>query len=83
MIRMNDFRAEPEPLRREMLEAVERVVRSGWYVLGEEGRAFEQEWAEACGLPARGRAWATAWTRSRSRSARWTSGPATRWSPRR
>ncbi|MFN7085990.1 MAG: DegT/DnrJ/EryC1/StrS family aminotransferase [Burkholderiales bacterium] len=51
MIPMNDFKAEPEALRRAELAAVERVLRSGWYVLGDEVRAFEQAWARCCGVP--------------------------------
>ena len=31
--------------------AIERVVNSGWYVLGPEVSAFEAEFAEACGVP--------------------------------
>ena len=49
MILMNDFKAEPAALRGEMLAAVERVLASGWYVLGAECAAFEQAWAGACG----------------------------------
>lgn len=48
---MNDFRAEPPALREAMLDAVRRVLGSGWYVLGPEVEAFEQEWASVCGLP--------------------------------
>lgn len=50
MILMNDFKAEPKPLRTAMLAAVERVLESGWYVLGTEVTAFEQQWAQACGV---------------------------------
>jgi dTDP-4-amino-4,6-dideoxygalactose transaminase len=28
---------------------MERVVRRGWFILGQEGEAFETEWAEYCG----------------------------------
>lgn len=49
MILMNDFRAEPPELRAAELHAVKRVLDSGWYVLGPEVQAFEQEWAAACG----------------------------------
>ncbi len=49
MIQMNDFRAEPEELIRQELAAVERVVRSGWYILGNEVRDFESRWAARCG----------------------------------
>lgn len=50
MILMNDFKAEPEALIQAELGAVERVLRSGWYVLGAEVKAFESVWAEYCGL---------------------------------
>lgn len=49
MILMNDFKAEPDALLEKELQAVERVLRSGWYVLGEEVRKFESLWAERCG----------------------------------
>ena len=50
MISMNDFKAEPEELLQRELAAVERVLRSGWYVLGKELQAFEAAWATACGV---------------------------------
>lgn len=50
MIAMNDFKAEPEALREAELAAAERVLRSGWYVLGNEVRAFEAAWAGRCGV---------------------------------
>jgi len=31
--------------------AIDRVVSSGWYILGPEVEAFEREFAEACGAP--------------------------------
>lgn len=49
MILMNDFKSESEALIKAELQAVERVLRSGWYVLGEEGRKFEALWSERCG----------------------------------
>lgn len=49
MIRMNDFTSEPELLRLAQLAAMERVLRSGWYVLGNEVKAFEAAWANCCG----------------------------------
>jgi dTDP-4-amino-4,6-dideoxygalactose transaminase len=49
MILMNDFKAEPTELRAAMAAAAARVFASGWYVLGNELKAFEQRWAEACG----------------------------------
>lgn len=49
MIAMNDFAGEPAELRAAMLVGVERVLASGWYVLGREVERFEQAWAERCG----------------------------------
>jgi dTDP-4-amino-4,6-dideoxygalactose transaminase len=49
MILMNDFKAEPQALRDAMLAAAERVLASGWYILGAEVEQFEKMWAEACG----------------------------------
>lgn len=50
MILMNDFKAEPEALRRDMMAAVGRVLASGWYILGQEVESFERQWASACGV---------------------------------
>ncbi len=41
--------AATQELQAPVLEAIERVVRSGWYVLGEETAAFEQEFAAFTG----------------------------------
>jgi len=49
MIRMNCFAAEPAELRRLEAAAVERVLRSGSFILGSEGEQFEEAWAEFCG----------------------------------
>lgn len=50
MIKMNDFKAEPEDLIQQELLAVERVLRSGCYILGKEVEKFEQRWATYCGV---------------------------------
>lgn len=34
-----------------LTEAFQRVLRSGWYILGAEVSAFENEYAQACGVP--------------------------------
>lgn len=47
----NDFCREPEELLRAELAAVERVLRSGWWILGTEVKAFEQAWARRCAVP--------------------------------
>ena len=51
MIPSNHFSRQWEDLRADTLAAVERVGRSGWYVLGEEVRAFEAAFAAHWGLP--------------------------------
>lgn len=48
---MNEFTAEPAALKQAMGEAAQRVIASGWYVLGKELQAFEQQWAACCGVP--------------------------------
>ncbi len=40
-----DVRAAMQELETPVLEAVQRVVRSGWYLMGEELAAFEREFA--------------------------------------
>ncbi|MCB9496552.1 MAG: DegT/DnrJ/EryC1/StrS family aminotransferase [Fibrobacteria bacterium] len=49
MITMNDFKRDDEQLVASELAATERVLRSGWWVLGPEVRAFESEWASWSG----------------------------------
>ena len=48
MIPFLDLKAAHDELRREITAAVERVVASGWYVLGEEVDTFEAEYASYC-----------------------------------
>lgn len=47
---MNDFRAEPAELIQQEVAAVEKVIKSGWYILGNEVRNFESAWANRCGV---------------------------------
>ena len=47
----NDFCREPDDLVQAEVEAAERVLRSGWWILGEEVQVFEQDWARYCGTP--------------------------------
>src|SRR5437660_1042314 len=49
MILMNDFKSEPDELRRQELAAVERVFCSGQFILGNEVQQFEEAWAKFCG----------------------------------
>lgn len=60
MILMNDFKAEPQELRDDMLSAVSRVFESGWYVLGNEVEQFEKEWEKFVMLSMR-LEWGMAW----------------------
>lgn len=49
MIPMNDFKKEYESIEKEINEAIERCLSSGWYILGEEGKAFEEEFSKYIG----------------------------------
>jgi len=48
MIYLTDFKAEPEELIQQQLQACERVIRAGWYILGSEVKNFEAEWGARC-----------------------------------
>jgi dTDP-3-amino-3,4,6-trideoxy-alpha-D-glucose transaminase len=50
MILANDFQRQWSDVGGDVLAAVERVGRSGWYVLGEEVSRFEQDLAKFWGL---------------------------------
>ena len=50
MILMNDFKAEPPEIRKAMSNAANRVIESGWYVLGKELSSLETLWAKTCGM---------------------------------
>jgi len=50
-IPLGDLRREYDQIRSEVDDAIERVLRQGWFILGQEGEAFEAEWAEYCGVP--------------------------------
>ena len=47
---MNDFQAEPAELIQKEVAAVEKVIKSGWYILGNEVKNFESAWASHCGV---------------------------------
>src|SRR5437867_10944601 len=49
-IQVWDYRAEYEDEREEILEAVEKVFRSGRLILGDQVRAFETCFSAYCGL---------------------------------
>lgn len=46
-----DARRQIEGIRKEVLEATERVLFSGSYVLGKEGESFEKSFSEWLGIP--------------------------------
>lgn len=43
---MNGFTKESDELKNQELLACERVINSGWYILGKELENFEQQWAK-------------------------------------
>lgn len=45
-----DLKAPYRELRDELDDAYRRVMESGWYILGQEVEAFEQEFAAYCGV---------------------------------
>jgi dTDP-4-amino-4,6-dideoxygalactose transaminase len=49
-ILINDLKRHHEALASELADAVNRVVASGWYILGPETEAFEAEFARYCGV---------------------------------
>lgn len=49
MIKFLDLKAVNEQYRPEINAAIQRVLDSGWYLLGSEGAAFEQDFADFCG----------------------------------
>jgi dTDP-4-amino-4,6-dideoxygalactose transaminase len=48
-IPINDLKRHHEPLAGELAQAVERVLASGWYILGPQVEAFEAEFGAYCG----------------------------------
>lgn len=49
-IPINDLKRHHAPLAGELAAAVDRVLSSGWYILGPEVEAFEAEFARYCGV---------------------------------
>jgi aminotransferase EvaB len=47
---VNDLVRHAAALKAGIADAVDRVLASGWYVLGQEGLAFEREFAAYCGV---------------------------------
>ena len=51
MIPLFDIQAQHAPLKEELREAVLKVLDSCHFILGEEGKAFEEEFARLLGVP--------------------------------
>lgn len=49
MVKFLDLKKVNDAHGDEISEAIQRVLDSGWYLLGQEGHAFEQEFADYCG----------------------------------
>jgi len=49
MVPFNDLRRQHRLLRKPIEAALQRVLERGWFILGDEGRCFEQEFAAYCG----------------------------------
>src|SRR3990167_10049690 len=50
MILMNDFKKEYASIKSEIDQAIKRVLKSGWYILGKEVESFEQNFAKYNGV---------------------------------
>lgn len=48
MVLINDFKSEPNELKLATQTAVNRVINSGWYILGKEVESFERVWSASC-----------------------------------
>jgi dTDP-4-amino-4,6-dideoxygalactose transaminase len=49
MIPFNDFKRENAAIGGEISQAMQRVIRSGWFILGEETEKFEEEFSKYVG----------------------------------
>jgi len=49
MIKFLDLKKVNDAHGAEIFEAIQRVLDSGWYLLGQEGQALEREFADFCG----------------------------------
>ncbi|MCX8486833.1 MAG: DegT/DnrJ/EryC1/StrS family aminotransferase [Crocinitomicaceae bacterium] len=50
MIPFLDLKAINQQHRKDLIDAATRVIDSGWYVLGQEVKSFEKEFAAYCGV---------------------------------
>ena len=47
-VKFNSFSKEPAELINSELKAVEKVIRSGWWILGSNVEEFENLWMKQC-----------------------------------
>ena len=50
LVALNDLIRQTVALQGELAASVNRVLASGWYILGRECTAFEEEFAAYCGV---------------------------------
>jgi len=50
MIKFLNLKRTNAPHRQELIDAVTAVIDSGWYILGERVKTFEQEFSKYCGV---------------------------------
>ena len=49
MIIFNDFKREYNEINKELNNAIEKVLKSGWFILGEENEIFEKSFSKYIG----------------------------------
>lgn len=50
MILFNNLKLQYKSIKEEIDSAIKRVLKNGWFILGDEGRAFEAEFAKYIGV---------------------------------
>jgi dTDP-4-amino-4,6-dideoxygalactose transaminase len=50
MVKFLDLQKVNSNYRKELVEACQKVINSGWYILGQELSSFEQEFSDFCGV---------------------------------
>lgn len=51
MVKFLDLQRINDSFQPDLSEVVDRIVKSGWYLLGSENRAFEKEYSDYIGVP--------------------------------
>jgi|APSaa5957512535_1039671.scaffolds.fasta_scaffold26058_2 dTDP-4-amino-4,6-dideoxygalactose transaminase len=50
MIPFLDLKSVTNPFAEEILECASNIIKSGWYILGENVNSFEMEFSDYCGV---------------------------------